>query len=114
MQMPKMCAASTAVPNTCHGCADEPLNEALEGGSPPGEASHPQSRAVSLAVPLEHQLSSMFPTVLTPSGQVSDLTAIAGVELAPEEAAAEYLGEARLWRCGPGRETGALVPGKWV
>ena len=35
----------------------------------------------------------MFSTVLTPSGQVSDLAAVAGVELAPEDAVAEYLGE---------------------
>ena len=34
----------------------------------------------------------MFSTVLTPSGQVSDLAAVAGVELGAEEAVAEYLG----------------------
>ena len=48
--------------------------------------------AVSLAVPLEKQLSSKFPSVLTPSGQVSDMAAIAGIELPAAEAVAEYLG----------------------
>ena len=74
-------------------CADDPPDTTADGGSPPGELPDPQSRAVSLAVPLERQLSNMFSTVLTPSGQVSDLAAVAGVELAPEEAVAEYLGE---------------------
>ena len=50
-------------------------------------------RAISLAIPLEHQLSAKFDSVLTPSGQVSDMAAVAGVELPPEQAVAEYEGE---------------------
>ena len=66
-------------------------------------------KAVSLAVPLEHQLSVKFPSVLTPSGQVSDMAAIAGVELPAAEAVAEYLGAPRRLRAlllAPGAQLG--------
>ena len=91
--------------------ADHPVAQAAVEGELVGPDSKPtddMGRAVSLAVPLERQISFKFPTVITPSEQAEDLRHIGedGTEqvLTAKQAAKAYAGlQAMCIEVGPAK-----------